>query len=135
MNEKKVLTHLIRAGRDAINLENVLNQFGYKETPYFNLYGEIAEAIYAMLGEDTKSFDQSITHAVMHDPLTPDEVCAEELAKLLEKASKANTHVSATTQEVIQEAAQKRGIDPDTMVRLIINEWAMKEMYANSMMR
>ena len=132
MNSKKVLTHLIRAGRDALNLENVLNQFGYKETPYFNLYGEIAESIYLMLGEETDSFDQSLTHAVMHDPLTSDEECAEHLARLLDEASSASLDIPETTRKIIEETAEKRGKTVDTMIKLILSEWAYKEIYADN---
>ena len=82
MNTKKVLTHLIRAGRDALHLEKTLKNIGYKETPYYNLYGEIADAIYTMLGEDTDTFDESVTHAAINDIFTPDEICAEKLAEM-----------------------------------------------------
>ena len=45
MNTKFVLAHLIRAGRDALHLEKTLTEIGYNETPYFNLYGDITDAI------------------------------------------------------------------------------------------
>ena len=132
MKSKNALTHLIRAGRDALNLENVLNQFGYKETPYFNLYGEIAEAIYCLLDENTESFEQSVAHAVMHDPLTSDEAAADELAKLLDKASNSGIEIPETTMEVINEAAEDRGFDSETMIRIILAEWAMKETFSQN---
>ena len=131
MNSKKILTHLIRAGRDALNMENVLTQFGYKETPYFNLYGEIADAIYCLLDEKTDSFDQSVTHAVMHDPLTPDEVAAEQLAEILDKASMATLDIPKTTRILIEETAEKRGMTTENLIRIILSEWAYKELFAN----
>ena len=67
MDAKKVLTHLVRAGRDALHIESTLTELGYKETPYYNLYGEIAEAIYTMIGENTDTFNESITYAKIHD--------------------------------------------------------------------
>lgn len=130
MDSKKILTHLIRAGRDALNLENMLTTIGYKETPYFNLYGDIAEAVYTLLGENAESFDESITYAVMNDPITSDEACAEELSVLVLPAD-----VPDTTMEVITEAAESRNLPPSTMIRLILNEWAMKEMYSNQVFR
>jgi len=131
MNDKKVLAHLIRAGRDALNLENVLTQLGYKETPYFNLYGEIADAIYCILDEHTDSFEESVTYAVMNDPLTPDEVYAENLAKLLNTASDSGIEVPNVTKEIIIESAERRGISYSAMIRLILNEWARQETYYN----
>lgn len=130
MNTKFVLTHLIRAGRDAIHLEKTLTDIGYKETPYFNLYGEITDAIYALLDEQTDTIEESKAYAAIHDIYTPDEICAEELAQLVSVPD-----VSDTTMEVITESARSRGIEPATMVRLILNEWAMKEMFAQSVLR
>lgn len=130
MNTKSVLTHLIRAGRDALHLEKTLTDIGYKETPYFNLYGEITDAIYALLDEQTDTIEESKAYAAIHDIYTPDEICAEELAPLVSVPD-----VSDTTMEVIVETAKSRGIEPSTMVRLILNEWAMKEMYVNSVLK
>ena len=124
MDSKKVLTHLIRAGRDARNLENVLSTLGYNETPYFNLYGDITEAMYTLLGENTESFDESITYAVMNDPLTSDEACAEELAQLV-----CLPDVPEETMQIITEVAESRNLPMSTMIRLILNEWAMREIY------
>ena len=132
MNQKKVLTHLIRAGRDALHLEQTLNSIGYKETPYFNLYGEIADAIYCMLDEDTESFDESVTHAAIHDPLTSDELAAEELAKLLDKASDPCIDIPSATRKMIAECAEKRGVSETSMIKLILSEWAARELYTNN---
>ena len=126
MNDKKVIAHLIHAGRDALNLDNVLTGFGYKETPYFNLYGEIANAIYCMLDEDTESFDQSVTHAIMNDPMTSDEAAAECLAKMLDRASGSTLDIPKTTRKIIEETAAKRGMTTDTMIKVILSEWAYK---------
>lgn len=130
MNTKSVLTHLIRAGRDALHLEKTLTDLGYKETPYYNLYGEITDALYAMLDERTDTVEESKAYAAVHDIYLPDEICAEELAPLVCTAD-----LPVTVLDVIAEAAQKRGIEPNTMIRLIVSEWAMKEMYANSVLR
>ena len=134
MNSSKVLAHLIHAGRDALHLENILTGLGYKETPYFNLYSEIADAIYCMLGEDTESFDKSVTHAVMSDPLTSDEVAAEHLAVMLDKASSSGLDIPASTRKIIEETAQKRGMSMDTMIKIILSEWAYKEIYADNIL-
>ena len=123
MDTKNVLTHLIRAGRDALHLENTLTDIGYRETPYFNLYGEIADAIYAMLDEHT-DIEDSKAVAAINDIFTPDEICAEELASLVSVPN-----IPDTTMEVISEAAAGRNIEPSTMIRLILSEWAMKEMF------
>lgn len=128
MDSKKILTHLIRAGRNAQNMENILHSFGYKETPYFDLYGDIAEAIYALLGEQTDSFDESVTYAIMNDPITSDEDCAEHLAPMVTT----NLDIPDSTMEILTEGASERNVDLPTMINMILGEWAMKKMYANS---
>lgn len=135
MDSKKVLTHLIRAGRDALHIERTLNELGYKETPYYNLYGEIADAIYTMLGENTESFDESITHATIHDVYLADEICAEQLAKLLDDASTTNLVLPDPTREILEESAKKRGIEPASMARAILNNWAMNEMRKDTLFK
>lgn len=130
MNTKFVLAHLIRAGRDALHLEKTLTEIGYKETPYFNLYGDITDAIYGILDEQTDTIEESKAYAAIHDPFTPDEICAEELASFVDMPN-----ISGTTMDVIAEAAEERGLDQQAMVRLILNEWAMKEMYSNMVLK
>ena len=103
MNTTSVLTHLIRAGRDALHLEKTLTEIGYAETPYFNLYGEITDAIHGILDEDTDTIEESKAYAAIHDPFTPDEICAEELAMFVDVPS-----VSDATMEVITDT-ERRG--------------------------
>ena len=134
MNSQKVLTHLVRAGRDALHIENILNGIGYKETPYFNLYGEIADAIYTMLGENVDSFDESVTHSTINDPLTSDELAAEQLAKLLNKTSGAIIQINNTTRDIIAEAANSRGVDFEKMANIILSEWAVKHILQQKLM-
>ena len=130
MNTTSVLTHLIRAGRDALHLEKTLTEIGYKETPYFNLYGDITDAIYGILDEQTDTIEESKAYAAIHDIYTPDEICAEELASFVDMPN-----ISGTTMDVIAEAAKERGLDLQTLIRVIISEGAMKEMYSKSVMR
>ena len=132
MNTTQILTHLIRAGRDALHLEKTLNSLGYRETPYFNLYGEITDAIYGILGEETDTVEDSLAHAALNDCLTPDEICAERLAATIPCPV---PDLPEPVTEVIAEAAKARNMKPENMIRLILSEWAMKELYANSMMK
>lgn len=132
MNIKKVLTHLIRAGRDALHLEESLKEFGYGDTPYYNLYGEISEAVYAMLGEETDTIDESITAKAMNDYCTSDEICAENLAEICEKnLSDGRLTVPESARRVIEEAAKKRGIEYASLVSLILCEWATRQKLMN----
>lgn len=131
MNTKSVLTHLIRAGRDALHLEKTLTDIGYKETPYFNLYGEITDAVYAMLGEETDALEESMTHAAMHDIYTSDEQCAEQLMAMMEPC----LGIPTATMNVLRETAMARGMDMEQMINLILSDWARKELAFQMAMR
>ena len=128
MNEKAVLTHLVRAARDAIHLEKVLEEIGYKDTPYFNLYGEIAEAMYCLLNENTETFTESETYNAIHDIYTPDETCAEYLENIYRcNSSGADLGLSDASREVLDEVAKERGIETGQLIRLILCEWAARQ--------
>jgi hypothetical protein len=129
MNEKAALTHLVKAARDAIHLENVLSEMGYKETPYFDLYGEISEAIYCLLNEQTESFSDSETYNAIHDSYTPDEACADRLMDIYRSnASNADLGLSRASMEVFEEVANERGISIPQLQKLILCEWSARQV-------
>ena len=133
MNTKQVLTHLIRAGRDAMHLEKTLENLGYKETPYFHLYGEICDAVYCLLGENTDAFDESETYAAMHDIFTSDEMCAEKLASICNQSVDAlESNIPDATREILIESARAKGMELNQFVNLILSEWAMKQILTNA---
>ena len=128
MNEKRVLTHLVKAARDAIHMERVLKEIGYKETPYFGLYGEIADAMYCLIGEETETFTESETHNAINDTYTPDEECAERLMDIYRKNTLgAEFGLSDASTDVLNEVAQERGINSAQLARLILCEWAARQ--------
>jgi len=130
MDAKIILTHLIKAGRDSLHLEETLRQIGYNGTPYFNLHGEICEAVYNFLGEDVESFDQSATHAAMHDFLTSDEQCAEHLASMISEPDK-GIDIPDSAKDMLIEAAERRHMDLPKLIKLILCEWAANEIMLN----
>jgi hypothetical protein len=133
MRVKRALLHLVKAGRDSLHLEKTLTDLGYKDTPYFNLYGEISEAMYCILEEDTDSFENSETYNAIHDIYSSDEMCAERLAEIFRNnPAHAGINIPKATMEVIREAAEKRKMPLDRFVSLILCEWAAREvMYIN----
>ena len=136
MDEKKILTHLIKAGRDALHLERTLKQLGYSDTPYFDLYGEICEAVYCLIGEDTQTFDESLTHAAMNDIYSSDEMCAETLAAICKDSiTSSGLNIPETTRSILESAAKERGVDLHKMVQLILCEWAAKEVMIHAMFK
>lgn len=129
MDKKRVLTHLVKAGRDTLHMESTLKSIGYDCTPYIDLFGEIADAVYEMLGEETETFDESITYAAMHDIYTSDEICAERLAELCEpEPCRFFGELPETTREILTESAERRGMDLQTLAKLILCEWSARQV-------
>lgn len=70
---RDALQNLIRAGMQARELDEKLRESGYGNTPYSLIYGEIADAIYAITGEHTEMFEHSVTHTALNAPLLCEE--------------------------------------------------------------
>ena len=49
----------------ARDLDNAMQSAGFDETPYTEIYGGIADAIYSLLGEKTDTFEESVTYDVL----------------------------------------------------------------------
>ena len=133
MDKQRILTHLVKTARDTLNLENSLTQLGYSETPYFNIHGEIMDAIYAMTGEDTDTLEESVAYSAVHDICLTDEQCAEELAAVSDTNSVFKSRVPAHAMDVIADAADQRGISTDAMIKTILSEWAIKQIYISEL--
>lgn len=129
MDIKNILTHLIKAGRDALHVEKTLREIGYTDTPYYSLYGEICESIYKILGENTECFEDSHTYAAMHDIYTPDEICAERLEEIfLSNPANTRLNIPKATLDLLVESADRRGVPLDRFICLILSEWAVREL-------
>lgn len=67
MNMEKALTKLISAVKTAKKMDEAMREAGYENNPYFDIWGDIAEAVYALLDEHTDTFDSSVTAQVISD--------------------------------------------------------------------
>lgn len=79
MDIQRSLEHLVKAWREAQKLNKALTNLGYSNTPYFELAGHISDAIYSLLGENTDTFDESITCIILTNELLSDLECADVL--------------------------------------------------------
>lgn len=77
-----IFRKIVSAGITAKKADDALKDLGYTDTPYFQIYGNIADAVYAMLGETTETYEQSITYKIMCCPAMTDEQRNELLAIL-----------------------------------------------------
>ena len=72
-NMKDALLRMVKAARLAKTMDDFFVEKGYGETPYSEIYGEIFEAIYSLLGENTPIANESITHTMLTAPYMDDE--------------------------------------------------------------
>lgn len=74
MNSKLVMEKLVAAASEANNLDRKMSEAGYTGTPYWFIFGNIAEAIFAFVNEKADDFNDSVTCRVFrNDSLTDPE--------------------------------------------------------------
>ena len=79
MRMKSALFKLTKAARHAHYFESAIRDAGYSSSPYADIFGDIADAIYELLGEHTETFDDSVTCATLLSFSITNEQCAEYL--------------------------------------------------------
>ena len=79
---RDALGRLVLTARKAKKNDDALMQLGYQDTPYFDIYGQIADAIYSLVGEETRRFDESATY----DAINNDRYTDRERLQVLEEA-------------------------------------------------
>ena len=78
MDVEFVINNLVAAGMKAKELDDAMQKAGYDSNPFFSIYGSIADAVYYMLGEETETFDKSVTYRAFNESM-PDEQRAKIL--------------------------------------------------------
>lgn len=81
MDWKEVFLLLVKAARKTCEADTVLRHIGYGDTPYCEIYGFLTDAVYALLGEHTDEFSDSITFAAMSPSVLSDEERATMLVQ------------------------------------------------------
>lgn len=76
---RNVLTKMVNAAMIAKNLDEGLLKNGYPSNPYGDIYGEIADAIYNLLEENTFRFEDSKTFIALNADSITDETKVEFL--------------------------------------------------------
>lgn len=80
MRIEDAMTSLVRAAKEAQRMDQFMIQQGYGNTPYAQIYGNIADAVYHLLDENVESFGGSLAERVLEDPGLSEEQCAYILA-------------------------------------------------------
>ena len=74
MNERKILTELIRPARMAYEVDRLMITHGVEYSAFFKICGDIADAIFHFIDEHADPFETSITYtAVFSDDLSEEQ--------------------------------------------------------------
>lgn len=78
---QRMLGKMVRAASKARELDEDLLKHGYSTTPFGFIFGEVADTIYCLIGEDTNRFEDSLTFIVLHTDAITLEAKVEILMK------------------------------------------------------
>ena len=71
ISKKDAFERLIRTAEKARHMDNEMAKIGYANSLYADIFGDIADAIYKLLGENTRTFESSFTYVLLNtDVLT-----------------------------------------------------------------
>lgn len=84
-NIKDALLHGVKAARSLYHLNEVSDACGYQENPFYENFGEVADSIYALIGEKTETFEESITYLALTTPHLTAERRTEMLFSVYKK--------------------------------------------------
>ena len=85
MSTKSAFRNLTKAARNAHYFSESMRTAGYPSSPFADIYGQIADAIFDLLGEETETFDDSVTCASLLSFAITDDQCAEYLHRAYRK--------------------------------------------------
>lgn len=89
MKMEKALTRLVQVARKTYCLSEQMDAMGYRDTPFHDIFGEVADIIYDLLGEETDTFDESVTYRALYEnTLTNSERVSLLLEAIKEPAQK-----------------------------------------------
>lgn len=74
MNVREALKRMVGIAVSARKMDMSFRNAGYHENPFWDIYGEAMDAIYALIGEKTNTIDEAVTyHVINDDSYTNDE--------------------------------------------------------------
>ncbi len=130
---KEAMKCLVKAHRIAKDTDEKLREIGYGETLYDDIAGHIADGIYFMLGEHTETFDQSVTFSTLSSEKTDEEKTASLLCEHVQNNGVQKLKLNGHVNEALLDAAEKRGVDVDSMISIILSEWVMRQAWISNL--
>lgn len=78
---RDVISRMVKVWKLANAMDEHLLKLGYECSPYTEIAGQVADAIYNLLGENTERFDQSFTYATLNNENITTEDCIDMIFK------------------------------------------------------
>ena len=126
---RDAMIRFVRAWRISHAADKKFLEMGFVEGPFFDISGNIADAIYAMLGENTDLFEKSFTYKVLTDESLSLDQCADKiLARCndLDAWSSGSTRISDCILESLREESARMKIGIGALIQTILGEWALR---------
>lgn len=76
---KDALLRVVRATMKTKHMQEKYLEIGIDDQPWFDIWGDQIDAIYALLGEHTDTLEESVTYVTMTAPYLTDERRTEML--------------------------------------------------------
>lgn len=73
MDVRKSLERLVRTATKVLYIAEQMQTIGFSSSNYDDVAGDIADAIYHLIGEKTDTYEQSVTYRVLHEYTFLDE--------------------------------------------------------------
>lgn len=105
---KDALLRMVNTAMKAKKIGNFYEASGYDENPFSEIYGEIASAIYDLVGEEAEKWEKSSTYSVLTAPFIDNERRAASLAYVFE-INHAQPAPETMSPEQMKELHQKNG--------------------------
>ena len=85
MGLKEALVRMVKVARYELKSMEACAIAGYNDETHFCLFGDVADAIYYLIGEKTETFDESVTCHVLRDESLDDVLRVNMLMEAYEK--------------------------------------------------
>lgn len=110
MNEiRNVLSRMLSAGRKIKRMQEAYLDVGLNDTMLHDAYGDICDAVYHLIGEDTEEFIGSVTCLAMETPLLTEERRVEMLYAQYVRSHPVQPNPNTIEPNEFREMARKNG--------------------------
>lgn len=91
MNIEESLKRMIHIAVSSAEADEAMRSIGFSSSPFFEIYGEAADAIFFLIGDRADRFENSVTYRAIHEEGLSED---ERLAILMDEYKRNKGEVS-----------------------------------------